>query len=219
MKTPALLLAIGVLATVGAACGSGDSNPTATLPPAGQPNETFSPLSVTEQVTEELGLIVTSPEDGDEVSSTAINVLGSVRPDATVAVNGRPVAVDVNGSWQTEIELIDPTTEIEITASTADGAAEFKSIVVFQLQDPASAQLLIQSPSDGQVVRAGTVTVSGTASPDAIVAVNGELAEVSLSGLFTADVELEPGANLIEVSSTLISGATAFKSIVVFRES
>ena len=39
-----------------------------------------------------LGLTVNSPRDGDQVSSTAVIVAGTVRQDATVAVNGLSAA-------------------------------------------------------------------------------------------------------------------------------
>jgi hypothetical protein len=62
--------------------------------------------------------------------------------------------------------------------------------------------LSLSAPGDTKSVRAETVRVAGTVSPTgASVEVNGEAASVS-GGTFTAEVALNPGENVIDVTAS-----------------
>jgi hypothetical protein len=63
-----------------------------------------------------------------------------------------------------------------------------------------SLDLNITRPVDESVVRSNPVTVSGNTSPAAEVMINGLSVPVE-DGHFTAEVELEPGPNLIDISA------------------
>jgi hypothetical protein len=62
--------------------------------------------------------------------------------------------------------------------------------------------LKLSAPGDAKLLRAASVQVQGTVSPDsAQVDVNGEQANVN-GGTFVAEVALRPGANVIDVTAS-----------------
>jgi Glucodextranase, domain B/PASTA domain len=83
---------------------------------------------------------------------------------------------------------------------------------------PAPVVLQISSPADEAVVREETVAVRGTVQPaGSTVRVMGREAAVS-GGMFSADVDLEPGANVIDVMATARGRGPALTAVRVTRE-
>jgi hypothetical protein len=83
---------------------------------------------------------------------------------------------------------------------------------------PLPVALSVTSPSDNSVVRTETVEIRGTVEPGrAAVRVLGTRAEVS-GGAFTAEVALEPGANVIDVMATARGRGPAMTAVRVTRE-
>ncbi|NQW24397.1 MAG: hypothetical protein HQ475_13250 [SAR202 cluster bacterium] len=78
------------------------------------------------------------------------------------------------------------------------------------------------SPEDGAGVEVDAVRVMGKTSVDAAVGINGATGvtgvtvNVSPDGSFYYDIDLNDGANLIEVAATSPSGETAFQEVSVF---
>jgi hypothetical protein len=78
--------------------------------------------------------------------------------------------------------------------------------------------LKLDLPSDGGSVRAETVAVRGTVVPaDAAVRVAGEDAQVD-SGEFSAEVALQPGGNVIDVTATAPGRRPATDAVRVLRD-
>lgn len=76
----------------------------------------------------------------------------------------------------------------------------------------------LTAPNDGGSVRAERVEVRGTVTPaDASVRVAGEQVEVS-AGEFSAEVELEPGGNVIDVTATSPGRRPATEGVGVVRD-
>jgi hypothetical protein len=83
---------------------------------------------------------------------------------------------------------------------------------------PAPVQLDVNEPDDMAVVQSETVEVRGTVEPaGASVRVLGDEADVS-GGTFTAEVALDPGANVIDVIATARGRSTAMTAFRVTRE-
>jgi hypothetical protein len=79
-------------------------------------------------------------------------------------------------------------------------------------------QLDVDEPNDMAVVQSDSVEVRGTVEPaGASVRVLGDEAEVS-GGTFSAEVALEPGANVIDVIATARGRSTAMTAFRVTRE-
>jgi hypothetical protein len=76
----------------------------------------------------------------------------------------------------------------------------------------------VSSPADNSVVRTETVEVRGTVEPaDSAVRVLGRQADVS-GGEFSAEVALEPGANVVDVIATARGRGPAMLAVRVTRE-
>jgi len=83
---------------------------------------------------------------------------------------------------------------------------------------PLPVALTVTSPSDNSVVRTETVEIRGTVEPaGATVRVLGREADVS-GGDFSAQVALEPGANVIDVMATARGRGPAMTAVRVTRE-
>ncbi len=72
------------------------------------------------------------------------------------------------------------------------------------------------APQDGLGVETGVMRVLGRTRVDAIVGINGDPVEVSADGIFTHDLLLEEGINLVEVVVADLSGQTAAEQPAVF---
>ena len=79
-------------------------------------------------------------------------------------------------------------------------------------------QLSVTAPADTATTEGTTVTVRGSVDPpDASVRVLGRPAEV-IAGSFTAQVDLDPGANVIDLAATAARRGPALTAIRVTRE-
>ena len=59
--------------------------------------------------------------------------------------------------------------------------------------------LEITEPADEAVFDVSRITLSGKTLPDAVVSINGAIADVDYQGIFTGEVNLDAGPNVIEV--------------------
>jgi len=71
-------------------------------------------------------------------------------------------------------------------------------------QSPASTakealSLAITQPADEAIVNASRIMVSGKTVPDAVVSINGTIANLDYQGLFNGEINLDVGPNIIEV--------------------
>jgi Glucodextranase, domain B/PASTA domain len=100
-----------------------------------------------------------------------------------------------------------------VVASGCGGDAETRAA---RAQAPVALE--VSAPADSAVVRGDSVDVSGSVEPaGAAVRVLGRPASVS-GGTFTANVPLEPGANVIDVTATARGRAPALTAFRVTRE-
>jgi hypothetical protein len=78
--------------------------------------------------------------------------------------------------------------------------------------------LKLDAPDDGGSIRADKVQVTGTVTPaDSQVQVAGDDAEVD-GGKFTAQVDLQPGGNVIDVSASAPGHRPAVDAVRVVRD-
>ena len=105
---------------------------------------------------------------------------------------------------------------IDVVASDDSGRTTSQQIVVFFIAPTAGLPFTLLYPLDGLEVSEPAITVVGVTRPDAVVGVNEVPAEVDGSGIFTALVVLEEGANLLEVVAADIEGNVRFQTSVVF---
>ncbi len=191
-----------------------DPTPTAALVTAGaSSNETpVTSWSTTIGIPLELW----SPLDGTETKTGVVRLLGKTRVDAAVAVNGIPKDVPSDGTFQRDLQLQEGANLVEVVSTDLLGQSSSKSVAVFSTSSTAGIPLSLFYPPDGLEVSEPKVTVIGGTRQDAVVGVNGIPVELNALGIFSTDVYLEPGANLIEVVTTDIQERINFQTVAVF---
>ncbi len=130
-------------------------------------------------------------------------------------LSGR-LSLSDTGEFQQDITLRDGVNLIDVVASDDSGRTTSQQIVVFFIAPTAGLPFTLLYPLDGLEVSEPAITVVGVTRPDAVVGVNEVPAEVDGSGIFTALVVLEEGANLLEVVAADIEGNVRFQTSVVF---
>ncbi|MBI4329051.1 MAG: hypothetical protein HY685_04200 [Chloroflexi bacterium] len=216
-KAPALwqgLLLLSFSVALLAGCATVQLSPTPTSEPAAALTPSPPPAGTPAAVPVILELL--SPQDGAMVETGAVRVFGKARPDAIVGIEGVPVEVREDGTFQRDLPLEEGSNIIEVAASDLSGDTVFQSVVVFYTPPPAGLPFTLFYPADGLVVKEPSIAVIGGTQPDAVVGVNGDPADVSELGIFSANVSLTEGANVIEVVATDIEGNTSFRTVVVF---
>ena len=180
--------------------------------PTGEPVITPVPTIATPA----LNLELLAPEDGAGVEVGAVRVLGRSRVDAAVGINGVPVEVAADGSFQHDLDLEEGANLIEAVATTLSGEIAFQESAVFFVSTAAGLPFSLFYPSDGLVVSDPSVAVVGGTRPDAVVGVNGVPVDINSSGIFATSISLDEGGNFIEVLATDISGNVRFQTVAVF---
>jgi hypothetical protein len=66
-------------------------------------------------------LSVEVPTDDQLISETTLLVMGKTDSDASVTVNNQPAFISENGSYTSEIEIFEGTSEITIVAKSRSG--------------------------------------------------------------------------------------------------
>ena len=157
-----------------------------------------------------------SPLDGVETKTGVVRVLGKTQIDAMVAVNGIPIDVAPDGTFQRDLLLREGANLVEVVATDLLGQSVSTSAAVFSTSSTAGLPLSLFYPPDGLEVREPRVTVIGGTRQDAVVGVNGVPVELNALGIFSTDIPLEEGANFIEVVTTDIQQRINFQTVAVF---
>ena len=153
---------------------------------------------------EALRLDVQGPADGAVVRNDAVVVFGVASGDASVEINGVAAAVSAVGAFSAEVALVPGANVIDVVA-TDDGGRQASSSISVTYVPPQPFVLIVTEPEDQSVVSTDTIPVTGRTSSDAIATVNGVSIPVDELGIFSTDVTLEPGPNIIEI---VVSSAT-----------
>ncbi len=189
------------------------SRPSPTTPPRLTPGPANA--TPTKPMEEPLTLQVLTPPDSIGVEVGATRVAG-ITSGNVIGINGIPVEVLEDGTFQRDLTLIDGVNLIEVTASGPGGQTTSRQLVVFYVSPTAGLPFTLLYPPDGLTVSQPEVNVLGVTTLDAIVGVNQIPVEINSLGVFSASVALEEGANLVEVVATNIQGNIRFQTVAVF---
>lgn len=183
--------------------GSSTPIPGSTLPPTADP---ASPLR----------LELLAPDDGAGVEVDAVRVMGKTRIDAAVGVNGTPVEISADGSFQHDLVLENGPNLVEVIATTLSGQTATQEAAVFFISTAAGLPFTLLYPPDSLTVSEPEILVVGSTSPDAVVGVDGTPVDINGLGIFSTTVTLEEGGNFIEVLATDIDENVRFQTVAVF---
>ena len=172
----------------------------ATEVPAGQP----------------LNITLAFPADGMVLESGVVRVQGVTEVDAVVAINGVPVDLGEDGSFQGDIPLEEGANSIEVSSAHISGAEMTQYLVVFFSPPSSGPSLDVLFPPDGYQSTSPALQVVGATNLGAVAAVNGDLVDTNEMGIFSATVTLTEGANVIDIQTADVEDQSQLASIVVF---
>jgi len=184
------------------------TGPTPTAPPP--------PSPTTATPTPPLPLDLLSPRDGSILEVAAVRVLGNTKIGAVATINGAPVEIEADGSFQRDLALEVGLNTINVVVTDRLGRTESRNVAVFVVPTAAPLPFNVFYPWDGIEVRQRDIPVLGVSRPDAVVAVNGVLMEVNALGIYSGILTLDDDATLVEILATDIDGDVRFETIVVF---
>ena len=164
-------------------------------------------------------LRVWHPVDGSDVPSNAVVVVGLTSPGAVVTINDRIVKILEDGGFQAEAFLDPGINLIRVKATDSRGNQEETELTVTSLAlPPQPFTLLVTEPADQSRVFESSVRLMGRTNPESEVQINGVGIPVDpLLGIFSTQIALVPGPNVINVKATARDGREINKVIAILR--
>ena len=169
-------------------------------------------------------LRILSPTNLGITNLTPVTVNGTVSDTrATIALDGVPVAQS-GGAFSTPVPLVEGLNLLTAVATNAAGVSTTATIEVTLDTTPPHVQ--INSPANGSVLTASSVSVTGLANDvvvgtvnlqDLGVSVNGVAAQVANRSFSALNVPLALGPNILRATGTDRAGNSAATSITVTR--
>ncbi len=154
-------------------------------------------------------LEITSPRDGEEISTGNITITGKTTPGALVKVNGgsdiTPAKDGLFAGTLTLPEGASGDQEI-IVAAVFEGKTAMRSVkVVLKKVEEKVVVLTLSEPIEGASVTQKTVQVSGTVTPGATIMLGDGQVTISADGNFSLAYKLPsaPGNYPVKVSATV----------------
>lgn len=144
-------------------------------------------------------LFLDSPEDGLLTNIQDLTVYGRTEPSASLEVNGNSVPVQPDGSFSTNVLLVQG--QNTISANVTDLAGNTNSIERLVILDNLAPPLQVSKPVDGLVTRYQSVEVQGGSEPDVTLTVNGQYFMVDAGGSFDAVIALPEGNSIVTVTA------------------
>lgn len=163
-------------------------------------------------------LTVTQPTNESITNNDKVEVTGITVPSAVVSVNGDIAGVDTEGNFTMMVTLEEGPNLIEVIASDLNGDQESSTLTTIYVpleNTEAGLFLSVTQPENNSTTSSNKSEVKGITSPEAVVTINGELAEVDAEGNFTMTVALEEGPNLIEVIASDTEGNQESRTFAV----
>lgn len=141
---------------------------------------------------------VQSPQDAHAVAMPSTVVQNT--PNAPMTAATAIVAQQTPDPVKVTPARMDPkATAAPVATSTRAASASPRS-------NSHALTLAVTNPVDASIVNTHTVMVAGQSLPDAVVSVNGELANMDPQGNFHLTIQLDEGPNILEVVASDDSG-------------
>ncbi len=157
-------------------------------------------------------IIIISPSSSVINGKSAV-LKGKTEPDATLKVDGIPIPVMPDGSFETVLtgngQKIFDILAVDAAGNRSDKKVTFTFSSSNTNHNP--PRLTIISPQDGTTVYQNRIVVTGKTEPGAAVLLNGKSVSVSDDGTFTGTVALNEGNNTIVIVSNKDGAKTTAK--------
>jgi hypothetical protein len=159
-------------------------------------------------------LTISALADGANSSQNTLNISGNASDAGglkSVTVNGKGVAVNAAGSFNTALRLATGANTVNITATDKAGNQQIESRII--TYDPAVSIFTVLSPADNSSTAQSFVDLTGALNGTAMVTVKNNDASpenASINGAsFTSTANLAPGVNTIIITASDLSGNSA----------
>ena len=149
-----------------------------------------------ELVTRPPEVVITTPENGEWIKDSIINVAGVVPVGTSIKVNGQEATVLNDGTFAREVILQEGENVLHIAATDDVGNVTAQDIAVRRKTTPPPLELNVDN---NQTFQQAEVQVMGKTEPGALLTIGGQVVAVSSLGEFQANVNLVQGDNLLEV--------------------
>jgi hypothetical protein len=157
---------------------------------------------------------LTSDGATPEISVTVYSPYGTGRTPAPVTVvapqpvaTARPIAIE-----PTAFLITPPPPTIIIPAIPP-------TLAVATTPTPSSLFVItVDSPREGETVRATPLTVRGQTTPGAVVSANDAVAIADAQGRFALTVPLDPGPNVLEIIASKTTGEQVFAILTILYQ-
>lgn len=110
--------------------------------------------------------------------------------------------------------VVNPYNQAQNTAATNSGSVG-NNMATVTVQPVQQIPLTVTSPLNNSSVSSSSITVTGTSVPDAEVSVNDTNTTADNKGIFSATISLDPGDNVIDITSNDASGNYSEKELTV----
>jgi len=154
--------------------------------------------------------VITSIADGAAVAETPVNIGGNAATGSSVTVNGISAVVGPDGSFSTNIGLVEGENSISVIAASGKYVKQTDLTVSYYIP----AVINITNLVDKQVVKTQKITVEGTVDKACNLTVNGVAATIKDDLRFSSKVRLDKGVNEITVEADY-NGVKSSKTIQV----
>ncbi len=165
-------------------------------------------------------LTVAQPADSLITSQSTVTVQGTVIDSTTISlkVNGSVVTVGSDGSWTTQVTLVEGFNTITIEAT--DAATNVSTIVRHVQRSSLPPVLTILSPMDEAVISSDSVLVSGriTSTSTVTLTINGTPKSVNTDGTFAHKMLITEGKNHFVLIATDALGQKDTSEVSVVRD-
>lgn len=147
----------------------------------------------------------------------SLELSGLTEVGASITVNDVAATTSESGMFDVTLPLVEGENTIVVTASSSTGSTTtFTQTVIL---DTVLPSLQIISPVDGGVAPSGTVLVTGSTEPDAVVMVNNQAVSPNISGMFQARAAVpQQGRTTIAIRAIDAAGNESLATRSVSRE-
>ncbi|HOO56937.1 MAG TPA: FecR domain-containing protein [bacterium] len=174
---------------------------------------------------QDIGLTITSPNNGFVTGESSVSVSGRISPDASVTINGIAATVSSNGTFSATVTLVEGENIINITAGNANASQSVTRTVIKDTTAPLlviSQPTAVFGPDTGGCMLVGShiqCTVIGQTEPGAVLTINDTDYQVEPDGSFAHTVVLAFDEPTMNIAATDSSGnrATRLLNRVVDR--